>query len=48
MELGSVTIKTPTVNPTDNTFNMIYNIKNNLPTAGLKAKTFLQGINVYS
>ena len=27
---------------------MIYNIKNDLPANGLKAKSFVQGINVYS
>lgn len=48
MELGSTTIKTPVTNQNDNSFNMIYNIKNNLPSTGLKAKSFLQGINVYS
>lgn len=48
IELGSATISSPLVNPNDNTFNVIYNIKGNLPVSGLKAKSFLQGINLHS
>jgi len=48
MELGSTSISSPVVNPNDNSFNMIYNIKNDLSATGLKVKSFLQGINVYS
>ncbi len=32
----------------DNTFNMIYNLKNSLPADGLKVKSFIQGMNLYS
>lgn len=32
----------------DNTFNMIYSLKNDLATNGLKIKSFLQGMNLYS
>ncbi len=48
IELGSVTLRSPAVNPNDNTFNMIYSLKNDLPVAGLKIKSFLQGVNLYS
>lgn len=48
MELGSASIVSPIVNPLDNSFNMIYNIKNDISTTGLKVKSFLQGINVFS
>jgi hypothetical protein len=46
MELGSTSISTPILNPSDNSFNMIYNMNNNISNDGLKIKSFLQGANL--
>jgi hypothetical protein len=46
IELGSTSISSPILNPSDNSFNMIYNMNNNISNDGLKMKSFLQGANL--